>query len=133
MARSRRGFLKTAGVAAVAGAAIPCEAEYSPKPPGPPDTVEPAGPIPKVRLGQHDISRPMVGANPFYGYSHFNHPLSQHMLEWATPEHVIDTLRDCERQGISTWQFSHNDRSISDIKRCRSARAPQRGSGTPLA
>ena len=51
------------------GAAIPCEADYSPEPPEPPDTAEPAGPIPKIRLGQHDISRLIVGANPFYGYS----------------------------------------------------------------
>ena len=118
MAKSRRGFLKTAGVVG-AGAAIPCEAEYSPEPPAPPDTVEPAGPIPKVRLGKYEISRLIVGANPFYGYSHFNQLFSQHMVEWATPEHVIGTLRECERQGINTWQFSHNERSVSDIKRYR--------------
>lgn len=119
MARSRRGFLKTAGAAAAAGAAIPCEAEYSSETPEPADTAEPAGPIPKVRFGQHEVSRLMVGANPFYGYSHFNQLFSRHMVEWATSEHVIDTLRECERQGIDTWQFSHNPRSISDIKRYR--------------
>jgi hypothetical protein len=119
MAKSRRGFLKTAGVAAATGAAIPCEAEYSPDPPAPADTGEPAGTIPKVPLGKYEISRLIIGANPFYGYSHFNQLFNQHMVEWATPEHVIDTLRECERQGINTWQFSHNERSIADIKRYR--------------
>ncbi len=115
MAKSRRGFLKTAGMLA----AIPCEAEYSPEPPTPADTAEPAGKIPKVPLGKHEISRLIIGANPFYGYSHFNQLFSQHMVEWATPEHVIGTLRECERQGINTWQFSQNERSIADIKRYR--------------
>ena len=99
-------------------AAVPCEAEYSPNP-APADKAEPAGAIPKVRLGKFEISRLIIGANPFYGYSHFNQLFSRHMVEWATQEHVIETLRECERQGINTWQLSQNDRSIADIQRYR--------------
>jgi hypothetical protein len=61
----------------------------------------------------------MVGGNPFYGYSHFNRLFSAHMVEWATPERVCQTLRQCEQAGINTWQFSHTERTISDLKRHR--------------
>src|SRR5258708_8642632 len=119
MAKSRRGFLKTAGMLA----AIPCEAEYSPEPPTPADTAEPAGKIPKVPLGKYEISRLIIGANPFYGYSHFNQLFSRHMVEWATPEHVIDTLRESERQGINTWQCSPTAPTIAATNRYPAERA----------
>jgi hypothetical protein len=41
------------------------------------------------------------------------------MVEWATPERVTDILRQCEANGINTWQFSHTERTISDLKRHR--------------
>ena len=77
--------------------------------------------LPTVPLGKHRVTRLVIGANPFYGYAHFNQILSQHMEEWFTPEHVCDTLRRSEQCGIDTWQFSHSDRSISDIQRHRAA------------
>ena len=63
----------------------------------------------------------MIESNPFYGYSHFNSILSKHMEEWSTQEHVCEVLRRCQQCGISTWQFSHSDRSISDIQCHRSS------------
>jgi hypothetical protein len=65
------------------------------------------------------VSRLIVGGNPLYGYSHFNQLFSQHMVEWATPERVCDVLRQCEESGINTWQFSHTERTMSDLKRHR--------------
>ena len=41
------------------------------------------------------------------------------MLEWATTENVLKTLRQCEANGINTWQFSHSERPLYDIKRHR--------------
>ena len=76
--------------------------------------------MPMTRLGNHDVSRLIVGANPFYGYSHFNRLFSTHMVEWFTPERVCEVLRRCESYGINTWQFSHSARSLSDLKRYRS-------------
>ena len=75
--------------------------------------------LPVTRLGSHEISRLIIGANPFYGYSHFNRLFSAHMVEWFTPERVCEVLHRCESQGINTWQFSHSPRSISDLKRYR--------------
>jgi hypothetical protein len=41
------------------------------------------------------------------------------MVEWATPERVTEVLRNCENNGINCWQFSHTDRTMSDLKRHR--------------
>lgn len=75
--------------------------------------------IPTVKIGQYNVSRLIIGANPFYGYSHFNRLFSRHMVEWATPERVCATLRKAEENGINTWQFSHNPRSIADLQKYR--------------
>lgn len=85
-----------------------------------PATDTPRGTLPTVKLGKYDVSRLIVGGNPFYGYSHFNRLYSQHMTDWNTPERICSTLKQCEHQGINTWQFSHTDRTISDLKRHRS-------------
>jgi hypothetical protein len=75
--------------------------------------------LPRIKLGEYEVSRLIIGANPFYGYSHFNRLLDQLMNEWSTPDNVARTLNQCEQNGINTWQFSHNPRSLADIKRHR--------------
>jgi hypothetical protein len=129
MSKQRRQFLKSAA-GVTAGLSLPCdtlaEAALSaslaaaPPAPGPPATNEAkTATLPTIKVGKHDVSRLIVGGNPFYGYSHFNRLFSQHMTEWATPERIIDVLRQCEQNGINTWQFSHSERTMSDLKRHR--------------
>lgn len=97
----RRDFLKSAaGVAAVSAAPAP-------------------GSLPKVRLGEHEVSRLILGENPLYGYSHFNRLLSDLMKEYCTPEKVVELLHRAERAGITAWEFTHSDRSFSDLARYR--------------
>jgi hypothetical protein len=98
MSLSRRQFLGQSAVLAAASA-----------PPG----------LPTISLGKHQVTRLIVGANPFYGYSHFNRLLDQHMREWFTTERVCDTLRQCEQAGINTWQFSEGGRGVADLQRYR--------------
>jgi len=71
--------------------------------------------MPQLQLGPHSVSRLIVGGNPLHGYTHFNTLFSQHMSEWATRERVCEILRDCQRRGINTWQFSHHDRGMGDL------------------
>jgi hypothetical protein len=128
MPRPRRTFLKSA---ALAGSALsaPCDtlteagisaflaaAQNGPKPDR---TAAPASRLPTIKLGRHDVTRLIVGGNPLYGYSHFNRLFSEHMTEWCTPERVCDILRQCEQNGINTWQFSHTERTMSDLRRHR--------------
>jgi hypothetical protein len=75
--------------------------------------------LPTVRLGKHEVTRLICGANPFYGYSHFNALLDAHMREWMTQERVIDSLRQCELSGLNTWQFHYSERSVADFRRYR--------------
>jgi hypothetical protein len=73
--------------------------------------------LPSVKLGSHEISRLIVGANPFGGYSHFNALLDAHMREWMTEDRVVETLRRCEQSGINTWQFHYSPQTLTALKR----------------
>ena len=106
---SRRDFLKSSsGLAATLAAGPILSAQ------------EPAAPsIPKVRFGNIEITRLIMGCNQFYGYSHFNRLLDELMREWNTPERVCQTLHQCEQNGINTYQYSHHERCLSDFERYR--------------
>ena len=124
MAKPRRQFLRSAA-AVTASLTVPCdpsaEARAAQKPASVAGrTAQPDGaPMPQLRLGPHSLSRLIVGGNPFHGYSHFNKLFSQHMTEWADTDQVCNVLRDCERHGVNTWQFSHHDRGMGDLARHR--------------
>jgi hypothetical protein len=125
MSNPRRTFLRSAAVAA-GGLTLPCDTlveaaapAFAGEPQAASASAAPAPALPTLKLGEHAISRLIVGGNPFYGYSHFNRLFSEHMVEWATPERVTDVLRQCERNGINCWQFSHTDRTMSDLQRHR--------------
>jgi hypothetical protein len=77
--------------------------------------------LPTVALGPHRVTRLIVGSNPMYGYSHFNHLYAQHMLEWFTNERIVKLLLDCEQAGINTWQASFNYGMKNHIPQLRAA------------
>lgn len=105
MKTDRRRFLQTAGaVAAMAPSASSAAAQPL---------------LPTVKFGKTDITRMIIGSNPFYGYSHFNRVLDQHMREWYTQDRKLEVLRACERNGINTWQVHYNDQPWEDFKRYR--------------
>jgi len=93
---NRRDFLKDASTVAV-GLMVPGSL-----------SAQAADTLPTVPLGEHRVTRLIVGGNPIYGYSHFNRQYDQHMREWFTDERVVKLLSDCERAGINTWQASFN-------------------------
>jgi hypothetical protein len=113
-ATTRRTFLRQAvELAAGAGvaSAFPALSADSPAAPR----------LATVKLGEHEITRLILGGNPIYGYSHFNRLLSQYQTTWHTPERVLDLLRYAETQGINTWQNSYAERTLADLERYRSA------------
>ena len=108
---TRRDLLRqAAGVAAGLGTAAAAE---------PPAKAEPL--LPTIKLGQHSVTRLIIGGNPIYGYSHFNHLLSQHQTDWHTPERVVALLKRCEQAGINCWQNSYAERTLQDLDRYRAA------------
>jgi len=74
-------------------------------------------PLPKVRLGNRQVTRLISGNNQFYGFAHFNWLLDAHMKEWSTPERVCGVMRQYEQSGINTTLVSYRDRTFADIKR----------------
>lgn len=106
--KSRRSFLQSAtGLVAL----TPLAAAAAREPDSPP--------LPKVKFGKWEITRLIIGSNPFYGYSHFNNALDQLMREWYTQDRKMQVLHACEQHGINTWQLHYNDLPVEDFKRYR--------------
>jgi hypothetical protein len=105
----RRTFLRHAAVAA-SGMATVTAAQA--------DGASPAL-LPTIKLGQHNVTRLIIGGNPIYGYSHFNKLLSQHQTDWHTPQRVQELLKRCEEVGINTWQNSYAQRTLTDLAHYR--------------
>lgn len=80
------------------------------------DSLSPAPLLPTIRLGDHDVTRLIVGSNPISGYSYLGPILDQHMREYFTPDRIIDFLWKCEREGINTHQFSRPE-EMADVFR----------------
>jgi hypothetical protein len=76
-----------------------------------------AGLLPKVKLGQFEITRLIIGSNPFNGYSYSLPSMEQHMKEWFTAENVGRTLRLAEQNGINTHQFSYLPGAVEKFQR----------------
>jgi hypothetical protein len=72
-----------------------------------------------VKFQGKDITRLLIGSNPFYGYSHTNPLLDRFMREYMSQDKRIEILKSAERAGINTWQVHYNDPTIADWKRYR--------------
>jgi len=107
---SRRTFLQSAAVLS-GGVALAAKSASA---------AEQAAPaLPKVKFGNAEITRLIIGSNPFYGYSHFNGILDRTMREWYTQERKLEVLCRCEEVGVNTWQVHYNDQPMQDIRRYR--------------
>jgi len=77
--------------------------------------------LPTIAFGPHRVTRLILGGNPIYGHSHFNRLYSQHLTDYHTPERVVELLRATTAAGITAWQNSYTERTLSDIDRVRDA------------
>jgi hypothetical protein len=73
--------------------------------------------MPKVKFCGADISRVILGVNPFYGFSHFNSNFSASMREWYTQAKVVEVLRRAETLGINAVNYVHIGRAKDDWER----------------
>jgi len=99
MIYTRRSFLGSAAVAA----AIPDGA-------GDPQ-------VPRMKFGSFEISRLVVGCNPFYGYGHFNNTLAAVMRDYYSPERICAVLHEANRYGINVCAYHHQGRAPQDLAR----------------
>ncbi len=80
----------------------------------------PGAALPKVRFGDKEISRLVIGSNQFYGVSHFNKVFDRMMADWNTPDRVCQTLLQCQQNGVNAYQHLHRDRPMADLDLFRS-------------
>jgi hypothetical protein len=73
--------------------------------------------VPKVKFGKVELSRFMIGSNPFNGGSHFNTILNRVMAEWYTPAKVVEVMQRCEQFGINAYNYIHLSRVPADWER----------------
>jgi len=60
--------------------------------------------LPTIPFGPHQVTRLIVGGNPFCGNSHYSPELSREMREFYTAERVVEVLLRCQEAGINTVQ-----------------------------
>ncbi len=118
MSKTRRTFLRsTAALVTGAAGASPLAADERNPREAPSTAPDPDINIPKVKFGEVEISRLVLGVNPFYGFSHFNRTYDRIMREWYTQERVVEVLRRSEQYGINAFNYVHIGRGFSDWQR----------------
>ncbi len=113
MPHTRRGFLQSAAAAATVFRAAHAQSRQAPAGSVPDSEIR----MPKVKFGSVEISRLILGANPFYGFAHFNGIYAATMREWYTPARVVEVLQRCEKLGVNAYNYVHLGRAQSDWER----------------
>lgn len=72
--------------------------------------------LPTIPLGEANISRLIVGGNPFSGNSHVSRRMDADMEDFFTTERIKQTFRACESSGINAAQL-RGDKHILRILR----------------
>ncbi len=118
MSDTRRGFLRSSATiaAGLAGAAsLPAQGQQRRDPIAsvPNSDIK----IPKLKFGKVEISRLILGVNPFYGFGHYNQILGTVMQEWYTAGKVLEVLQRSEKLGINAFNYVHLSRGQPDWER----------------
>jgi hypothetical protein len=91
---TRRGFLQETAILGTAVAAMGLTRDAW--------GAEPIGEMPKIRLGGLEVSRLILGSNPFFGYAHQQGDLGKQMVEYYTDERIMQVLDSAAEVGITT-------------------------------
>ena len=120
MFETRRSFLKvgTALASGVAGAASNLGAATGPEQ-NATQAAQPISPaqVPKMKFGNVEISRLILGTNQFYGFSHYSANLDHAMRQWYTPDKICEVMRRSEQCGINTFNYVNLGRSSQDLQK----------------
>jgi len=103
----RRDFLKTGAALAVGswtGSAKPMSGAAA--------RVTEAVSLPTVRLGTLEVSRLILGSNPFWGYSHKSPQLDEEMKRHHTDERIIQILDEAADCGLTALASPPDERWV---------------------
>jgi hypothetical protein len=100
----RRDFLKSGAVLAAGGAsALGGSAAAMGR------AARPAG-LPTIRLGTLEVSRLILGSNPFWGYSHKSAQLDEEMRRFHTDERIAQILDEAASCGLTALASPPDER-----------------------
>ncbi len=119
MFKTRRQFLHTtAGLAAALPGAAPALMAQARGGRNPYDAIPDSEiKIPRIRFGKVEVSRLILGVNPFYGFGHYNGIFNTVMREWYTAARVVEVLQRAEALGINAYNYVHMSRALPDWER----------------
>jgi hypothetical protein len=126
MSDTRRTFLHSAALVAGLTATAPTAAAQGRsgqgQSPGQAVPLTPAAEVqvPKIKFFDVEISRMVLGVNPFYGYAHYNNTFGGVMREYYTQERVCEVMHQCNRFGINAFNYVDLGRAQQDLERFQS-------------
>lgn len=72
--------------------------------------------LPTIKLGPHEITRLIIGGNPFSGGSHTSQEMDTAFMDYYTNDNIKAALFEAERQGLNCMQ-TRADRHIMRANR----------------
>jgi hypothetical protein len=100
----RREFLKAGTALAITGAAGRSGLGGTVR------TGVPGPALPTVRLGTLEVSRLILGSNPFWGYSHKSAQLDEEMRRFHTDERIVQILDEAAECGLTALASPPDER-----------------------
>jgi len=110
----RRDFLKAGLAGAVAAAAFGASVRAG-------GAEEAAKPLPTIKLGSLEVSRFLLGSNPFWGYSHKSPQLDEEMKAFYTDEAIVRVCDEAARCGLTTVVSPPDERWVDLWAKYRAA------------
>ena len=125
MSNTRREFLQSSaalaigmmGGAATTMAAEPATGSQAQSPPAAPPLPAATVQIPKIKFGNVEIGRMVLGVNPFYGFAHYNDNFGGAMRDWYTQDRVCKVLHRANSFGINAFNYVNMGRAPHDWAR----------------
>lgn len=74
-------------------------------------------PVPTVCLGSMNVSRLIIGGNPFSGFSHQSRERSTEMVAWYSDERIIEALFQAQELGLNACLCRGDDHITRVLKR----------------
>ncbi|MCY3022833.1 MAG: hypothetical protein NTW87_27960, partial [Planctomycetota bacterium] len=102
----RRDFVRQGsalGVATMLGATYAGGAEAPPTP---------AAKLPTIKLGTLEVSRLILGSNPFWGYAHLPGKVGEEMKAYYTDERIMAVLDEAAALGITAMASPPDQRWV---------------------
>ncbi|MGA2633378.1 MAG: hypothetical protein ABSF16_04020 [Terracidiphilus sp.] len=120
MSNTRREFLQTSaalalGIVGGAGTNLIAETQSQTQSAGMPSTAPLEVQVPKMKFGNAEIGRLVLGVNPLYGWAHYNNNFSNAMKDWYTHDKVCEVLHRANAFGINALNYVNAKRAPSDL------------------